>query len=98
MVFLIDGSDSISDEEFLDQKNFVRRFVELSDIGADGIRVGFAVVSSRIGEALNLTSGSVKNDVLAKADAMTHRQEGSRTDKGIVFIDDMFFRQGKLST
>ena len=98
VVFLIDGSDSISDEEFQDQKTFVRRFVEMSDIGAERIHVGYAVVSSRIGDTMNLTSGAVKADILAKVDKITQPQEGSRTDTGIVYIDNMFFTLGRSLT
>ena len=67
----------------------------MSDIGADKIRVGFAVVSSWIGDKMNLTSGSVKENVLAKVDSIKQQQEGSRTDVGIAFLDEMFYKQGK---
>lgn len=95
-MFLIDGSDSISDEEFKDQLTFIRRFVENSTISTDGIHVGYAVISSGIGDTLNLTSGAVKTDVLAQIDHVTQPQEGSRTDTGIMFIDNMFFTVGRM--
>ena len=67
----------------------------MSDIGADKIRIGFAVVSSWIGNAMNLTSGSNKGNVLAEVDAIKQQQEGSRTDVGIAFLDEMLYSQGK---
>ena len=97
MVFLIDGSDSISDEEFHNQKTFIHRFVETTDIGKDKIRIGYTVVSSTIGDTLNL-SGGPKADILAELDNITQPQEGTRTDMGIVYIDNMFFTLGKYTT
>ena len=94
-MFLVDGSDSISDNEFRDQKTFIRRFVETTDIGADKIRVGYVVVSSKIGATLDL-SGGKKADILAKVDNISQPQEGSRTDVGLVYVDNMFFTQGIL--
>ena len=67
----------------------------MSDIGADKIRVGFAVVSSWIGDTMNLTSGSVKDDILIRVDGIKQQQEGSRTDVGIAFLDEMFYKQGE---
>ena len=96
-MFLVDGSDSISDNEFQDQKTFIRRFVETTDIGADKIRVGYVVVSSKIGATLDL-SGGKKANILAKVDNISQPQEGSRTDVGLMYVDNMFFTQGILYT
>ena len=69
--------------------------METTDIGADKIRVGYVVVSSKIGATLDL-SGGKKADILAKVDNISQPQEGSRTDVGLVYVDNMFFTQGIL--
>ncbi|KAL4224173.1 hypothetical protein ACF0H5_017626 [Mactra antiquata] len=90
VIFLLDGSDSISDQEFLEQKQFVRRFIELSDVGPDAIRVGLAVVSSKIGDELPLSLNATKAGLLTMLKTISQPQEGSRTDLGLIEMEQLF--------
>lgn len=90
VIFLLDGSDSISDQEFLQQKEFLRRFVELSDVGPESIRVGLAVVSSKIGDELPLSLNATKASFLVALDDISQPQEGSRTDLGLIEMEQLF--------
>lgn len=90
VIFLLDGSDSISDEEFNQQRHFIRRFIQLSDVGPDVIRVGLTVISSVIGDEVPLSFNSSKADLLHAVDSLTQPQEGSRTDLGLIEMEQLF--------
>ncbi|XP_052798152.1 protein PIF-like isoform X2 [Mya arenaria] len=96
IIFLLDGSDSISDQEFAQQRDFVRRFVEMSGhVGPDSIRVGVAVVSSGIGDELPLSSNMSRDALLVGIQRLAQPQEGSRTDLGLVEMEQLFTAQGR---
>lgn len=90
VIFLLDGSDSISDREFNQQREFIRRFIQQSDVSSDAIRVGLTVVSSVIGDEVPLSMNSTKHDLLRAVDGLTQPQEGSRTDLGLVEMERLF--------
>ena len=52
IVFVIDGSDSISDEDFVRLKNFVANLIDNFEIGPDAIHVGMIVFSTLVGETI----------------------------------------------
>jgi len=98
VIFLLDGSDSIADNEFEQQKEFIRRFVEMSDVGPDNVRVGVAVVSSSIGDVLPLSMNMTRQYLLSALTTISQPQEGSRTDIGLVEMEQLFSSQGRLVT
>lgn len=95
VIFLLDGSDSISDQEFRQQIEFVRRFVHLSDISPESVRVGLTVVSSAIGDEYPLSLNSTKENLMLVLDSITQPQEGSRTDLGLVEMEQLFSRHAR---
>ena len=51
-MFVIDGSDSISDGDYVRLKNFVANLIDNFEIGPDAIHVGMIVYSTLIGETI----------------------------------------------
>lgn len=96
VIFLLDGSDSISEDEFSQQREFVRRFVEVSDVGVDTVRVGIAVVSSTIGDVLPLSANMTREFLLHAVHSIGQPQDGSRTDLGLAEMEQLFGSQGTL--
>lgn len=97
VIFLLDGSDSISEQEFSQQLDFIKRFVQLSDISPDSVRIGLTVVSSTIGDEFPLSLNSTKENLLLVLKSINQPQEGSRTDLGLVEMEQMFNRHGKTT-
>ena len=52
VIFLIDGSDSISDIEFIHLKDFVANLIDTFEIGPTALHVGMIVYSSIVGEMI----------------------------------------------
>ena len=52
IVFVIDGSDSISDPDFIRLKNFVANLIDNFEIGSSAIHVGMIVYSTLVGETI----------------------------------------------
>ena len=93
-MFLLDGSDSISNDEFQQQVELMSRFVNGSNIGPERIRVGFSVVSTTIGDKFPLAAGVNKDTIMEGIYNLTQPQEGSRTDLGLVQMEQMLGKQG----
>ena len=51
-MFLIDGSDSISDLDYTRLKNFVSTLIDNFEIGPDAIHVGLIVYSTLVGDKI----------------------------------------------
>jgi len=96
VIFLLDGSDSISVAEFDQQREFIRRFVEKTDVGPSTIRVGIAVISSSVGDVLPLSTNMTSDHVLLAVKSLSQPQEGSRTDVGLVEMEQLFALQGTV--
>ncbi|KAK3609006.1 hypothetical protein CHS0354_019819 [Potamilus streckersoni] len=95
VVFLVDGSDSISDDEFQQQMQFIRIFVKQTEIGFDKIRTGVIVISSNVGDTISLIESTNNSDVLNKLQTLTQPKDGSRTDLGLVYMEQMFLEHGR---
>ncbi|KAH3857696.1 uncharacterized protein LOC127871473 [Dreissena polymorpha] len=95
VIFLMDGSDSIAELEFSQQRNFIRRFVETTDVAPDAVRVGVAVVSSRVGDVLNLNLNMTRVELLDALQTLDQPQEGSRTDLGLIEMEQLFSAHGR---
>lgn len=98
IVFLLDGSDSISDGEFVEQKTLVERFITQVDIGPERVRVGVIVVSSDIGDTVDLAQSTNKNSLIKTLHTLQQPQDGSRIDLGINKLERMFYSSGRQKT
>ena len=54
IVFVVDGSDSINDADFVRLKTFVANLIDNFEIGADAIHVGIIVYSTLIGDKVGV--------------------------------------------
>lgn len=52
IVFVVDGSDSINDVDFVRLKTFVANLIDNFEIGPDAIHVGIIVYSTLVGEKI----------------------------------------------
>nr|AKS48157.1 sushi-like protein [Mytilus coruscus] len=95
IIFLLDGSDSISDGEFLEQKKLVEHFITQTDIGPDRVRCGVIVVSSDIGDTISFAHSTNKNNLITRLHQLQQPQDGSRIDLGINKLERMFFTEGR---
>ena len=96
-MFLIDGSDSISDDEFKKEKEIVINFIRDSNVGPNNIRVGALVFSSDLGDSVPLTTPD-KNDVINSVWTLAQPQDGSRLDLGINQLERMIYQHGRKHT
>ena len=97
IIFLLDGSDSISDGEFTEQKKFVEHFITQSDIGQDRVRVGVIVVSSDIGDTVHFKQSTNRNRLIKAVNMLQQPQDGSRIDLGINQLERMLYSEGQAN-
>nr|XP_010334170.2 collagen alpha-4(VI) chain-like [Saimiri boliviensis boliviensis] len=90
IVFLIDGSESISPEDFERMKRFVESMVNQSNIGADGIQIGLLQFSSIPQEEFRLNRYSSKVDIYNAIFDVQQMRDGTRTGKALNFTLPFF--------
>jgi hypothetical protein len=95
VVFVLDGSDSISDFEFLQQIQLVEKYVNAVEINQEQVRLGLVVFSSRIGDVHGLSSFNDSVSVLHVLSNISHPKDGSRTELGIRRMEEMLRMEGR---
>ncbi|XP_021530038.2 collagen alpha-4(VI) chain-like isoform X2 [Aotus nancymaae] len=90
IVFLIDGSESISPEDFERMKRFVEIMVNQSNIGTDGIQIGLLQFSSTPQEEFRLNRYSSKVDIYNAIFDVQQMRDGTRTGKALNFTLPFF--------
>ncbi|XP_059519982.1 collagen alpha-4(VI) chain-like [Myotis daubentonii] len=85
IIFLIDGSESISPKDFEKMKGFMKRMVNLSNIGADEIQIGLLQFSSTPQEEFRLNQYSLKMDINRAIADVQQMNDGTRTGKALNF-------------
>ena len=94
VMFLIDGSDSINQQEWNQERNFVARMIQALDISPSTINVGFTVYSSSIDRHLPLTPFRPKIVLNAMAKMLDHPTGiATNTAAGIKRVHDEFRNQ-----
>ncbi|XP_052826155.1 protein PIF isoform X1 [Octopus bimaculoides] len=89
VIILIDGSDSISDNDWVRSKNFVKELIDSFDIGQDTIHVGIIVYSSNIGDVIGLKKFHSKETLKFLANRLHHPKDGTDTAAGIRKVTKM---------
>ncbi|WAR10991.1 MATN1-like protein [Mya arenaria] len=95
IIFLIDGSDSISDADFVRLKNFVVRLIENFEITNDAIHVGMIVYSTLIGNKVPLFPFKNKFVLKMLTKNLEHPKFGTDTAAGVAAARDMLRTQGR---
>ncbi|XP_045647685.1 collagen alpha-4(VI) chain-like isoform X1 [Ursus americanus] len=90
IIFLIDGSESISPEDFEKMKGFVKRMVNQADISADEIQIGLLQFSSTPQEEFRLDQYSSKVDIHKAITNVQQMNDGTRTGKALNFTRHFF--------
>ncbi|KAI4890693.1 hypothetical protein NFI96_033753 [Prochilodus magdalenae] len=93
IVFVVDSSSSIGDEDFLKVKTFIHTFIESLDVRPAGIRVGLVQFSTEPHEEFLLGKYANKRDLLEKVDKLIYRTGGTETGKALKFVQDNYFSQ-----
>lgn len=96
VIFLLDGSDSISLSEFSRQRELLKRFLVKTSVQNSNLRVGAIVVSSGVGDVIPLTNTEPINSLLKRIQRLFHPQEGSRIDLGLMAMRYMFAKEGRF--
>ncbi|XP_030672368.1 collagen alpha-4(VI) chain-like [Nomascus leucogenys] len=90
IIFLIDGSESISPKDFEKMKRFVESMVNQSNIGTDGIQIGLLQFSSTPQEEFRLNQYSSKVDIYSAIFDVQQMRDGTRTGKALNFTLPFF--------
>uniref|UniRef100_A0A8C6QF76 Collagen, type VI, alpha 4 n=1 Tax=Nannospalax galili TaxID=1026970 RepID=A0A8C6QF76_NANGA len=90
IIFLIDGSESISPKDFEKTKEFVERMVNQSNIGTDEIQIGLLQFSSSPQEEFKLNQYSSKVDMRRAILNVQQMNNGTRTGKALNFTLPFF--------
>lgn len=93
-MFLLDGSDSINQQEWNQERNFVARMIQALDISPSTINVGFTVYSSIIDGHVGLTPFRPKIVLNAMAKMLQHPTGiATNTASGIAKVRQTFQNQ-----
>ncbi|KAH9488956.1 hypothetical protein Btru_059782 [Bulinus truncatus] len=96
IVFLIDGSYSITAPDWVKGKQFISYLINSIDIGVNSIHVGLVVYGSDIGNVVPLSPYKNKTELKAAASALIQPPVGrTNTALGIKTVNDMFRSQGR---
>ncbi|XP_036123248.1 collagen alpha-4(VI) chain-like [Molossus molossus] len=90
IIFLIDGSESISPKNFEKMKGFMKRMVNQSNIGADEIQFGLLQFSSTPQEEFRLNQYFLKVDIHRAISNVQQMNDGTRTGKALTFTLPFF--------
>uniref|UniRef100_A0A8C5YFR0 VWFA domain-containing protein n=1 Tax=Microcebus murinus TaxID=30608 RepID=A0A8C5YFR0_MICMU len=91
IIFLIDGSESISSQEFDKMKEFMEKIVNRSNIGADKIQIGLLQFSSTPQEEFRLNQYSSREDICIAISKVQQMNEGTCTGRALNFTLPFFY-------
>lgn len=90
LVFLIDGSDSISAQNFSTMKTFMKEVVDSFMIAKDKVRVGVAQYSTDPQKEFYLNEFFNNNAIKKKIDAIAQLKARTFTGAGLKFVRSFF--------
>ncbi|NXV50694.1 CO6A6 protein, partial [Uria aalge] len=86
VMFLLDSSGSIGDENFRKMKNFTRELVNRIDVGADRMQIGVVQFSDKPKEEFKLNTYSTKRDILHAIERISPLQSTTLTGEALKFM------------
>ncbi|XP_071592968.1 collagen alpha-4(VI) chain-like, partial [Heliangelus exortis] len=92
VVFLVDTSTSIGQENFQKVKNFLSTLVSNLDIGLDAIQVGLAQYSDETYQEF-LLNQYLKSDVLEQIENLSYRSGETYTGRALDFVNGVYFTE-----
>uniref|UniRef100_A0A8C5PNE2 VWFA domain-containing protein n=1 Tax=Leptobrachium leishanense TaxID=445787 RepID=A0A8C5PNE2_9ANUR len=90
LVFLIDGSGSISSSNFTTMKTFMIGFIQSFNITKDRVRIGVAQYSANPKKEFFLNEIYSSAEMKAKINAITQLKTTTYTGKGLTFVRQFF--------
>ena len=93
MVTVVDGSDSITEDDFSTLKTAILSLLDELTLGEDHVKFGLVLYSSNITTVLDLSSN--KKQLQTQVASLTHSRQGTNTHKGIKEMNSMFTRKGR---
>uniref|UniRef100_A0A8C8RRV7 Collagen type VI alpha 6 chain n=1 Tax=Pelusios castaneus TaxID=367368 RepID=A0A8C8RRV7_9SAUR len=90
VMFLVDSSGSIGDDNFLKMKSFMREVVNKSDIGVDRVQVGVVQFSGTNKEEFQLDQYSSKSDIFSAIERMSLMGQNTLMGSALTFVSDYF--------
>ncbi|XP_026858408.2 collagen alpha-6(VI) chain isoform X1 [Electrophorus electricus] len=95
IVFLVDGSSRIGDDNFMLVKNFLLKFIISRDIRPNKVKVGVVQFSDDPHGEILLGDYADKKELLEKVRKLTYRKGGPETGKALRFVQDNYFAKGR---
>eukprot|EP00061_Rhincodon_typus_P018866 g48225.t1 len=90
IVFLIDGSSSISPSDFSRMKDFLKYVVRMFTVGQTNVQFGIAQYSSKQTTIFHLNELSVQSEIFDRIDKITQLFGGTITGEALEFVMDFF--------
>ncbi|XP_032413698.1 collagen alpha-6(VI) chain-like isoform X4 [Xiphophorus hellerii] len=91
IVFLVDSSTSIGEENFRIVRTFLRNVIQNLDIGPDKVRVGLALYGDRPQKEFLLKDHMDKTAMLDAVEQIAFLRGGTKTGKAMDFIREEYF-------
>ncbi|KAM6104187.1 collagen alpha-6(VI) chain-like [Theristicus caerulescens] len=86
VMFLVESSENIGDENFQKIKNFMIELVNMTDVGADRVQVGVVQFSNKPKEEFKLNTYATKRDILSAIDRISPLQSTTLTGEALKFM------------
>nr|XP_009686259.1 PREDICTED: collagen alpha-6(VI) chain [Struthio camelus australis] len=90
IMFLVDSSASIGNENFLKMKSFMRGLVNKTDVGADRVQIGVVQFSHEPKEEFQLNTYSTKREIFSAIDRISPLQANTLTGEALKFMPKYF--------
>ncbi|XP_059508798.1 collagen alpha-6(VI) chain-like [Stegostoma tigrinum] len=90
IVFLIDGSSSISPSDFSRMKDFLKYVVRMFTVGQTNVQFGIAQYSSKQTTIFHLNETSVQSEIFDLIDNITQLFGGTMTGEALEFVMHFF--------
>jgi hypothetical protein len=91
LVFVLDSSGSIGDDNFKKVKQFVKDVINAFDIGLDKTRVGVVEYSDTASRPFDLNTYDNKTEMLAAVDSIVYFGGSTQTDLGLDMMTSSSF-------
>jgi len=86
IIFIIDGSNSVSPENFNKVKEYIVRLVKLHDIGIEKTQIGVIQYGSLVKEEIKLGEYQTKEEIIYAVQSIKHMQKGSMAGEALKYM------------
>ncbi|XP_059584780.1 collagen alpha-6(VI) chain [Alligator mississippiensis] len=90
IIFLVDSSGSIGDENYVKMKRFMKELVDRSNISTQQVQIGVVQFSDVPREEFQLNQYSTKRDIVSAIDRMSLINQNTQTGKALKFVAEYF--------